>query len=181
MGQIDDVATAVTMDLKRPGSRLYLVGETKEEFGGSHFALVNGLEGGHPPSVQAESALASFKAVHRAIVEGAVLACHDLSEGGLAAALAEMAFAGGLGVEADATPVHEHAMAALFSESNSRLLCEVAEENREAFEQTIGDTACVALGRVTEEDRVRVDHAGARLVDAGVADLKEAWQAPLRW
>ena len=50
MGQVEDVAQCVTMDLKAAGNALYLVGETREELGGSHFALVNGLEGWQRPA-----------------------------------------------------------------------------------------------------------------------------------
>ena len=89
----------VTMDLKQPGNLLYLVGETRDELGGSHFALVNGLSGGQVPTVDAERAVKTFAAMHRGIQRGLVRACHDLSEGGLAVAAAEMAFAGGLGAQ----------------------------------------------------------------------------------
>ncbi|MEM6799023.1 MAG: phosphoribosylformylglycinamidine synthase subunit PurL, partial [Planctomycetota bacterium] len=107
MGQIDDVAKCVTMDFKAAGNAIYLVGVTRDELGGSHFALVNELAGGQPPVVDAEAAKRLFAAVHKAINSGAVAACHDLSEGGLAVALAEMAFAGGLGaaVDLDAMPL----------------------------------------------------------------------------
>ena len=97
LGQVDDVAHCVTMDLKEPGNLLFIVGLTKDELGGSHFALVGGCSGGEVPKVDAELAARTFAAVHQAIAAGTVRACHDLSEGGLAVALAEMAFAGGLG------------------------------------------------------------------------------------
>ena len=97
LGQIDDVARAVTMDLKQAGNTIYIVGDTRNEMGGSHFALVHNLKGGHVPRVDPVVARDTFAAVHRAIDEGLVRACHDLSEGGLAVAIAEMAFAGGLG------------------------------------------------------------------------------------
>jgi hypothetical protein len=87
------------MDLKEAGNLLFIVGQTKEEFGGSHFSLVGGCSGGEVPKVDAELAARTFAAVHQAIVAGTVRACHDLSEGGLAVALAEMAFAGGLGAQ----------------------------------------------------------------------------------
>jgi phosphoribosylformylglycinamidine synthase len=74
--------------------------------GGSHFALVHGLSGGHVPQVDPPTARRTFGALHQAIAAGLVRACHDLSEGGLAVALAEMAFAGGLAadVELDGMP-----------------------------------------------------------------------------
>ncbi|MEN0111030.1 MAG: phosphoribosylformylglycinamidine synthase subunit PurL, partial [Planctomycetota bacterium] len=119
MGQIDDVAKAVTMDFKRPGSHVFLVGATRDELGGSHFALVNDLVGGAVPTVDPAAARATFAGVHRAIDAGLILACHDLSEGGLAVALSEMAFAGGLGVDAEVGRVADTAAVALFSETNS--------------------------------------------------------------
>jgi len=97
LGQIADVRRAVTMDLKEAGNFLYQVGATKDEMGGSHFALVEGLSGGRAPRVDPALALKTFSAIHAAMDAGLVRACHDLSEGGLAAAAAEMAFAGGLG------------------------------------------------------------------------------------
>ncbi|HYW78431.1 MAG TPA: phosphoribosylformylglycinamidine synthase subunit PurL, partial [Thermoguttaceae bacterium] len=94
MGQVDDVSRCVTMDLKESGNYLYQVGTTRNELGGSHFALVHGLSGGQVPRVDAETAKEMFAALHNAIDAGLVRACHDLSEGGLAVAIAEMAFAG---------------------------------------------------------------------------------------
>src|SRR5262249_43378253 len=95
LGLVPDVRRCVTMDLKEPGNLLYLVGATKDEMGGSHYNLVHGLDGGAVPRVDFEAAPAVFHALHSAITSGLVRACHDLSEGGLAAAVAEMAFAGG--------------------------------------------------------------------------------------
>ena len=101
MGQVDDVRQCVTMDLKEAGNALFQVGVTRDEMGGSHFALVRQLRGGRVPEVVAEQAKATFAAVHQAIQSGLVRSCHDMSEGGLAVTLAEMAFAGALGAEAD--------------------------------------------------------------------------------
>src|SRR4029079_15462566 len=72
IGQIDDVAKCVTMDLKRAGNLLYLVGETHDELGGSHYALVNGLAGGNVPTVDIEKAPAVFAVMHGAIGAGLV-------------------------------------------------------------------------------------------------------------
>jgi len=98
LGQIDDVSRSVTMDLKEPGNMLYQVGLSKDEMGGSHFALVESLSGGQVPKVDPAAARLTFAAVHKAIDAALVRACHDLSEGGLAVAAAEMALAGNLGL-----------------------------------------------------------------------------------
>ncbi|MBX3415052.1 MAG: phosphoribosylformylglycinamidine synthase subunit PurL [Pirellulales bacterium] len=192
IGQIDDVSRAVTMDLKRGGNYLYLVGTTRAEMGGSHLNLVEGGAGGLVPKVIPERALATFRALHGAIRERLVRACHDLSEGGLAVALAEMAFAGGLGAEIELDrvlhdmPPSELADATLlFSESNSRFLCEVAPEQAAAFEGALGQVPLAKIGQVTETGRVQVcglaSTGGKLVIDEDIAALKEAWQAPLRW
>jgi phosphoribosylformylglycinamidine synthase len=198
VGQVDDVRQCVTMDLKRPGSALYLVGITRNELGGSHFALVSGLSGGQVPAVDPGRARATFKALHQAIRAEAVLACHDLSEGGLAVAAAEMAFSGGLGaaISLDDVPADPELAGAdvsrdaivqlLFSESNTRLLCEVGPENAARFEDALAGIAFARIGEVNDTGRLTVvartgGGESQRVIDADVADLKDAWQAPLRW
>ncbi len=135
IGQVDDVSRCVTMDLKEPGNLLYLVGVTHDELGGSHFSRVacDEFHAGNVPQLDPQVAKTTFAAVHRAIHAGLVRACHDLSEGGLAVALAEMAFAGGLGARVDVKALRcdgdLDAVSRLFSESNTRFLCEVRPYN----------------------------------------------------
>jgi len=200
IGQVDDVGRCVTMDLKAPGNYLYQVGLTKNELGGSHFALVESRCGGEVPKVDVESAKKTFAAMHAAIDAGLVRACHDLSEGGLAVAAAEMAFAGGLGAqislaEVPKAPDAKNAPAAvlLFSESNTRFLVEVSPEKAEAFEATLADVAHAQIGEVLDTGKLEIfgppttipdetDATGVPLViEADLKTLKEAWQKPLRW
>jgi phosphoribosylformylglycinamidine synthase len=187
LGQIDDVSHAVTMDAKEAGNAIYLVGSTQQELGGSHFAQVNKLEGGDVPRVDLTRALKTFTAVHRAIAGGLVRSCHDLSEGGLAVAAAEMAFAGGLGLELELTPLRsasglEDPAALLFSESNTRFLVEVPPAHQTEFEKLFSDLPLVRLGKVTAAQRLVVaDSAHGTLIDAALADLRHAWKAPLAW
>src|SRR5262249_39569168 len=99
LGRVPDVRRCVSMDLKEPGNQLFLVGVTRDEMGGSHFHLVQGRAGGEPPRVDLGLAPRIFARLHEAIRRGLVRSCHDLSEGGLAVAVAEMAFAGGVGAD----------------------------------------------------------------------------------
>lgn len=199
MGQVDDVSRCVTMDLKQAGNLLYQVGATKDELGGSHFALVNGLSGGHVPTVDAQLAKKTFAALHRAIISGLVRACHDLSEGGLAVAAAEMAFAGGLGAKLRLSEIPTVVPAAersegfdevlLFSESNTRFLVEVPHANRLHFEAALAGVPFAHIGEVTDSSRLQIAAAPIAhqhlpqswLIDLDIATLKEAWQKPLRW
>jgi len=187
LGQVADVRRCVTMDLKREGSHLYLVGRTLNELGGSHFNLVEQLEGGRVPQVDGEQARRTFAAIHRAIDAGTVLACHDLSEGGLAVAAAEMAFAGGFGPRIDLSLVprdddSDHPAVLLFSESNTRFLCEVPPDSVERFESLLGpDVPFARIGEVEASWMFVVHSAGQVLIEAELADLRHAWRSPLDW
>lgn len=191
LGQVADVAKCVTMDAKAVGSRLYLVGETHDELGGSHFTHVRGLSGGRPPAVDFERAKQTFAAVHAAIDAGLVAACHDLSEGGLAVAAAEMAFAGGLGISMRlpdsilsptraAEPADLRATV-LFSESNTRFLCEVPVAQAGQFEACLADIPCVDIGAVADHQRVTIaiESLDGPVVDVSLTQAKQAWQSPL--
>ena len=180
MGQVDDVATCVTMDLKEAGNLLYQIGETKNELGGSHWSLVSGASGGHVPQVDIARAKAIFEAVHAAIQSGLIRSCHDISEGGLAAAVAEMAFAGGLGAQVDVAAIEADSdLVRLFSESNSRFVVEVTSENQAAFEAAMGEVVLVPLGKVTDGTSVNISNGADQLLSEPVATLKSAWQSPL--
>ncbi len=178
LGQVADVETCVTMDLKGHGNLLYLIGETKDEMGGSHFHLVNGLTGGNVPTVDKEKAPKIFRALHQAIKRGLILSCHDLSEGGLAVAAAEMAFAGGIGVEI--TLPEGKTAVGLFSESNTRFLIEVQESNVQRLVSILGDLTHTQIGLTTLEQTVRViKSTGAILIRDSLTGLKSEWQSAL--
>ena len=187
LGQIDDVTTAVTMDLKEPGNALYLVGRTKNELGGSHYLDLIGHDGGQVPMLDAAESRPIFIAVHAAIRGGLVRSCHDLSEGGLAVAAAEMAFAGGCGLDIDLAPLAEatglaHDGALLFSESNTRFLVEVSPQRSAAFEELFADLPLTKIGVVTDTDRFRVRRGNEYdLIDSPLPELKAAWQKTLNW
>jgi phosphoribosylformylglycinamidine synthase subunit PurSL len=185
MGLVPDVRRCVTMDVKEPGNDLYVVGITRDELGGSHYHLVTGQADGAVPKVDLQLAPRLFAAVHAAIATGLVRACHDPSEGGLAVALAEMAFAGGVG--ADVTDLRAAApdlsdTARLFSESPTRFVLEVSPANAVALREVFAGLPLAKVGTTVKEPRLRVAGAnGEWLIWAKLDELKEAWQKPLRW
>jgi phosphoribosylformylglycinamidine synthase len=185
LGRVPDVRRCVTMDLKEPGNQLFLIGATRDELGGSHYHLVQGLTGGSVPQVDLQAAPQLFRKLHGAIAQGLVRACHDVSEGGVAVALAEMAFAGAVG--ADVTGLHAAATGLgdeilLFSESATRFVVEVKPEHVAKFQACFEGEPLTALGKTVKEPRLRIAGAnGEWVVWASLADLKEAWQKPLRW
>jgi len=186
IGVMDDVSKVVSMDAKEAGNAIYVVGLTRKELGGSHYYALHGHLGNHAPQVDLHLAKSVMDALSSATAAGLVRACHDCSEGGLAVAAAEMAFAGGLGMELSVAdvPVAESLRPdeTLFSESASRFIVEVASENRDAFEALLSDVPFARVGEVSAEPRFVVyDSTGKRVLDEPTTELKEAWQKPLRW
>jgi len=183
---VEDVRRCVTMDLKEPGNYLWLVGTTRMEMGGSHFNLVNALEGGRVPVVDPVAGPKTLTAISEAISKGLVRACHDLSEGGLAVAAAEMAFAGGLGLNMflEQAPVKTLTgeTALLFAESPSRFLVEVRERDFGPFERATEGIPRGCVGQVTETGRLEMIGRGrAKILNVAIDELKEAWKRPLKW
>jgi phosphoribosylformylglycinamidine (FGAM) synthase-like enzyme len=196
MGQVPDVAQCVTMDLKKAGNELFQIGVTGNHFGGSHWAMVNGMTGGNVPTVDAERAKATFAYLHQAIKSGLVRSCHDMSEGGLAVAIAEMAFAGGLGAEVtceeigiempEVDPAAEinvsyAAAAIMFSESNTRFVVEIEPEKVDAFRTAMGDIDVQRIGKVIDEPKLTIEMAHIVVIESDLATLKAAWQGTLDW
>jgi phosphoribosylformylglycinamidine synthase II len=187
MAVMEDVSKVVSMDCKQAGNLIYIVGTTYNELGGSHYYAVRGAVGNKVPRVYPEKGKKLMDNLSAVMGKGLIKACHDLSEGGLGVAAAEMAFAGGLGItlHLDKVPLGEKIIRndnILFSESNSRFLVEVAPEDRERFEQALKVVAFAAIGEVTKDDKLEIYGVkGGKVVSAPIAELKEAWQKPLGW
>ena len=183
LGKMEDVRKAVTMDVKQPGDLVYILGKTFRELGGSEWYALHGAIGNGVPKVDAKTAKARYEALHRAISAGLVASCHDCSDGGLGVALAETAFAGGLGLAIDLKAVPAEGITRndelLFSESQSRFVVTVSPGNREAFEALLaGD--CARIGTVISEGVLKVNGlSGTRIIEEELAALKAAWQRPL--
>jgi phosphoribosylformylglycinamidine synthase len=188
IGKIDDARRAVTMDVKRPGDIVFLLGKTADELGASEYLALKGKIGNRIPTVDAPKAYRRYQAYHEAVLAGTVASCHDLSDGGLAVAAAESAFAGGFGMQLDLSRVlwkgdgaGKNDVALLFSESASRHLVTVHPEQRDRFEKIMSGNCFASIGLVTEESSLIISGlSGSSVIKAGLADLKEAWQKTLR-
>ena len=180
---VPDVAHACSMDWKGAGHELVLVGESGPELGGSHLARLLGEAGAEVPPVDLARAPRILAAVHAAIARGLVLACHDLSEGGLAVAAAEMAFGGGVGAELDLArlPVRGAPDVArrLFGQAASRFLLEVEPAQIPALHALLKDLPHARLGRTAAHAELVVTDGGRPVLREPLAALRAAWLAPL--
>jgi len=184
---MDNVERAVTMDCKRYGDLVYIIGTTWNELGGSQYYSIHGYVGNRMPKVDSKKGKRLMDTLSAVMEKGLIRACHDLSEGGIGVAAAEMAFAGGLGmvIHLGQVPLGEAMNRddyVLFSESNTRFLVEVAPEDRQQFEGMMAGVDFTAIGQVTSKERLEAYGLNGEIVlSALIAELKEAWQRPLRW
>jgi phosphoribosylformylglycinamidine synthase len=192
---IDDARRCITADAKEAGNVLFLLGATGPQLGGSHYLMVEDItSGGDVPPVDMQTSRRVMGAVCSAVASGLVRSCHDLSEGGLAVAAAEMAFAGGLGVELDlaAAPVDLRAArdakgalavpvgALLFGESAGRFLVEVTPDNCDAFLRKIKGVPVGQVGEVTDSGRIVIHAGDSAAIDVPIDAAKSAWQKTFR-
>jgi phosphoribosylformylglycinamidine synthase II len=184
---IDDVNKCVTMDAKKAGNLLFIIGLTKDELAGSHYSLLKSISTGNVPKTDLKMAPKIARRIADALAKGLVASCHDCSEGGLAVALAEMAFAGGLGIEADLRGLPKDADcsdvdAQLFSESTSRYIVEVEPEQYGDFAKLMLGLPFGQIGRVTDSQNLVIkSQKGLVVINAAISDLKLAWQKTFAW
>ena len=187
IGIIEDVEKTITMDAKKAGNLIYIVGETLEELGGSIYFDGHGALGASVPRVDLKKAVQTFKALARAIQKSCVRSVHDCSEGGLAVSLAEMAFGGGLGASIQLKGVpyrgqqkrNDHI---LFSESNSRFVVEVEPRNQKKFEVLMKGVRLGVIGQFQSRPELVIHGLKNEIcVKATIDNLKMVWQKQLGW
>ncbi|MDG0810186.1 phosphoribosylformylglycinamidine synthase subunit PurL [Cohnella rhizosphaerae] len=177
VGLITDIDHITTQEFKAEGDVIYLLGETKAEIGGSEFQYaVHGLTEGRPPVIDLALEKALHGAVLGAIRQGLVASAHDLSEGGLAAAVAESTFGRGLGAKVDFT-TNLRPDLALFSESQSRILLSAKPESAAALEAWLSEQGVPAqkLGVVGGEELV-IAVNGHTAIQASVNEFRKEWK-----
>ncbi|MDO8488980.1 MAG: phosphoribosylformylglycinamidine synthase subunit PurL, partial [Candidatus Omnitrophota bacterium] len=183
---MDDVNKAVSMYAKEEGNLIYIVGKTRDELGGCHYYDLYKAVGNNVPKVYHDEAMKTFTALSRATEKGLIKAMHDCSDGGLAVALAEMAFSGGLGMEIFLSEVpfaeticHPEPLSAakgegsrfkilrpavsgtqndtiLFSESNSRFVVEVEKTKQKEFEKLLKGASLGLAGCLTAKNNFKI-------------------------
>ena len=179
VAKLEDVRKTVTSDVKAAGDLLYQLGTTYNELGGSEFYKLFDELGANVPRVRKEQAKELYLKVIRANEHGLIESSHDLSDGGLAVALAESTIGTDFGVEIELAAFEDLRLPAiLFSESHSRFFVSVRPENQEAFETLMGNEA-MFLGKVTEERRIVVRHDNQDIINIDADNVLDAWNKGL--
>jgi phosphoribosylformylglycinamidine synthase len=182
-GVIEDVSQCLTMDAKVPGDRVYVVGITKNELGGSEYYDHLGYLGLNVPKVDSGGFSACYRAMREAVEKGLLASCHGVYRGGLAVHLGLVAMGGDLGLEVDLVKVPSEGVdrddTLLFSESTGRFIVTVAPDKQDAFEALFVGQPIGNVGRVTEMPELKITGLdGQCLAALTVERMKSAWKGP---
>ncbi|MFF2500661.1 phosphoribosylformylglycinamidine synthase subunit PurL [Peribacillus sp. NPDC058075] len=176
VGLVSDLKHITTQTFKNESDLIYVVGEAKVEFGGSELQkMLEGKIFGRAPELDLAVEQKRQQQILTAIQKGLVASAHDLSEGGLAVALAESLFGTsklGVKVNISGEPVSE-----LFSETQSRFLLSINPENQASFEALVEDAICI--GSVTADNKLVVATSDSKVLEADVEDLQTAWKGAI--
>ena len=180
---IDDITRCVTMDSKVSEDRVYVLGTTRNELGGSEYYAHLGEVGLNVPQVRADAFLETYRTLSRAIAKGMVASAHGIYRGGLGVHLAMVAMGGNLGmqVQLDKVPMDDldRNDQVLFSESAGRFIVTIDPQNRESFENLFKASACACIGTVTATPQFEIKGLDQEtIVSVAVKDLKSAWKKP---
>ncbi len=177
---VKEIEKCVTMDAKVAGDLVYILGETKDELGGSEYYQLMGYVGLNVPVVDLKENRRCYKALNHAIDEELVASVHGVFRGGLAVHLAMVAMAGNLGLECNLKDIPEKsdltADTILFSESAGRFIVTVDSKDREKFEKIFKDVIFACAGRVTLSKKLVIKKGDKTLVSTEIKKLKSAYK-----
>ncbi|OIJ18643.1 phosphoribosylformylglycinamidine synthase II [Anaerobacillus alkalidiazotrophicus] len=174
VGLIDNVDYITTQSFKNVGDLIYLIGETKPEFGGSELQkLLDGEISGKSPSIDLDVEKERQQQLLTAIRSGVVASAHDVAEGGLAVAVAECMMDGNVGAKVSFSG---EAVTALFAESQSRFVVSVSKDKKAEFERLVNATC---IGEVVESGLTIVNESGEPVIQAETKELQEAWKGAI--
>lgn len=178
VGIIKDIRRSITSDIKEEGNLLFLIGETKNELGGSEYLALIKEDGSPVPEVNPTQLWENCSAVVQGASEGVIRSAHDVSMGGIAVGLAESTFGGGIGCVVDLASLKGlHDEARLFSESNSRFIVEVAPQDEERFRAIFEQCQIQPIG-ITGGKRIQIADS-ISLIDLTIEGARRAWEEGL--
>lgn len=180
IGIVEDIRKCITMDFKQEGNPVYLIGKkTEKEMGGSEYYQIMDLKGGKAPAVDTDILKSCIEKILELIDKKYIASCHDVSEGGIAVTLAEMAIGGNKGIEVDLLGLKEKLRSdfKLFSETNTRWIIEVKQEFKEDFEKIVNieNVEKTMIGRVKGEKLI-IKNDDDVLIEESIETLRDIWK-----
>ena len=180
-GKIADITKTQSADFKEVGSTIVLVGslDLKNLGGSTYFDITGGS--GKVPKVDTKNLKGVLQAITSGIQSGEILACHDISEGGMAAALAEMCFGANFGASVDLSSVasakEDRPDLLFFSETVGCFLAEV--QDKRVAKKLFAKVPFQILGRTIKQQSISINQASKKICEISVSQLKSSWQKPM--
>jgi phosphoribosylformylglycinamidine synthase len=175
VAKIKDIRHTITSDFKAKGDLIYQVGKTYDELGASEFYKLFGELGANVPKVRKAEAKDTYLKMMQANKEKLIESAHDISDGGMAVALAECLIGTDLGAEISVDNLGDLSLQAkLFAESHSRFIVSIKPENKERFEEIFGDKA-IYLGTVTADNKLTIKENKKLIINQPVSGLENEW------
>ncbi|WP_404451320.1 phosphoribosylformylglycinamidine synthase subunit PurL [Virgibacillus necropolis] len=176
VGLIESLEHLTPSYFQNDGDLIYVIGESKPEFGGSELQnVIDGKYSGKAPSIDLSVEKERQNKLLTAIHQGLVVSAHDLAEGGLGVALAESVFSEkGLGADVS---IEDDVTVELFSETQSRFLVSINPENKAAFESMMKDAT--QIGTVTDNGKYVVKSNGEQVINEDAKSLQSLWKGAI--
>ncbi|MDR1784549.1 MAG: phosphoribosylformylglycinamidine synthase subunit PurL [Endomicrobium sp.] len=197
IGVIENVENTVTMPFKKGGNKVFVLGVTRNELGGSVFSKVKNIEDGVVPGVYPRESKDMMEKIYSAISENLIEACHDCSEGGIAVAVSEMAFSANKGVKIDIDAIKIYSCLEeefrsdnsemtpaeiLFSESNGRFIIEIKPDNEEKFKKILDGSVFSEIGYIRDDKKVIFESRKNNIrVQQSSEFLLNSWRNTINW
>ena len=186
IGIMEDYKFTISQDFKKRNNLIYLIGNTYPEFGGSQLFKILNTNDGKVPRVYVRKGKKIMNKISKAVRQNLIVSMHDLSEGGLAVALSEMAFSGGIGADISVKNIKElnkfqDSRLSIFSESNTRFLVEIQKDKSKKFESLFKNLPLTFLGKVGGTKLKIRDEDGKRFIDISIEELKKRWSKGIKW
>lgn len=180
VGKIEDVMKCQTLDFKKPNDIIYIVGETKDELGASEYYELRGHLGLNVPTINSAESIKIFNAMSKVIESGIPSSVHGIYRGGFGVSIAQASFAGELGAEVDLSKIPTKLTRndkLLYSETGSRFVVSVSQENKSKFEQIMNTIPFAEIGRVCAHQNLIIKGVdGQEIINSNILDLKKIWQ-----
>lgn len=185
LGVVEDVHQSVSLDVKMPGDLIYVIGETKNELGGSEYYALHNQVGANVPVLDVATCEATYRAYHEAVKKDLVQSAIAVGFGGLGVALAKSLIGGRLGANVDLRKVPKanevtRDDTVLFSESLGRMVVTVAPRDKAAFEAALDPFILGCIGTVEEDGLVCITGLNGHSFDCSIATLEAAYKKPLQ-
>ncbi|MCG2725360.1 MAG: phosphoribosylformylglycinamidine synthase subunit PurL [Elusimicrobia bacterium] len=183
LAPVEDIRKAITMNFKKEGNLIYMLGMASCGMGGSIYNEINKSGNNFISALNIKEAVKLYGAALEAINKGFAASAHDVSQGGFAVAISEMAFAGGFGADIDFENMAKEKdiseIELLFGESPSRIIIEIEKENEKKFLSLIKGLAIKKIGVVKEDPLLDIKFCEKRLLKENIFILKDSWKREL--